>query len=62
MKRAYVKMVMTPSGVELRNHVMAGSVTAKAIKVNEVTVEDYHTGFGASTPDPSDDFQEINFD
>lgn len=55
-------MVMTPSGVEMRNHVMAGSVTAKAIKVNEVTVEDYHTGFGASTPDPSDDFQEINFD
>ena len=60
MKRAYVKMVMTPSGVELNNHILHGSLTAKKIKVNEVEVEPYSSGF--KTDSHLDDFEVINFD
>ena len=59
MKKNYEKLSV--SVVEFRSDspILAGSKTSVPIKVNQVTVEEYHQGFG--TPG-GDDFQTISFD
>ncbi len=57
MKWNYKKPEATPVRVDLESPVLDGSVTAKAIKVNNVTVEDFSDGFASQGG-----FEEITFE
>ena len=58
-KRIYERMEVTPIQLETSGTLLAGSKTATAIKVQDVTVEDFHQGFGTTG---GTDFKEVSFD
>ena len=63
MKKNYVGLVMTPAGLELSGTVLTGSLTKVKIDIDNVSVEDYKSGFGTETDIAAGrDFKEISFD
>lgn len=58
MKRFYEKLSLAPFSFEMEGPVLDGSYTNKAMKVEQVTVENYQPGFDS---DPGN-FKEISFD
>ena len=60
MVKYYDGVVFTPMDFRLEGSLLDGSYTNKAIKVEQVTVDDFDNGFD-STIAP-DGFQDITFD
>ena len=61
MKRIYESLRVEPLRVDVEKSFMVGSVTAYAIKPNNVVVEDFHQGFSGSAFN-GNDFKELSFD
>ncbi len=61
MRRIYESLRVEPLRVDIEKSFMVGSVTAYAIKPNDVVVENFHQGF-SGTPFGTNDFKELSFD
>ena len=61
MRRIYESLRVEPLRVDIEKSFMVGSVTAYAIKPNNVVVEDFHQGFSGSAFN-GNDFKELSFD
>lgn len=56
MKRRYCRLNFTPIVFDVEGPMLTGSYTNQAIKVDNVTVDEYDNGFG------TDPFKDITFD
>ena len=61
MKRFYEKLSLAPFSFEMEGPVLDGSYTNKAMKVEQVTVDEFDNGFDPTGTNPNA-FQEITFD